>query len=125
VELVCEVDLDIGHVSAWVAVMLAREDELREGGLVARRVLNLHKMLVVRHRVVLRQLQQGNESLQQRRPEARRAGMFWATTFARESSSPHTIQGGSVHKAIFPWHLLLHNTCNVLTVYTQSSKIES
>lgn len=48
--------------------LLASECQLRESRLVARCVLDVDEVLVVRDAVVLRQLEQSNQSLQDGRP---------------------------------------------------------
>lgn len=65
----CQQDLGVADgLSDGVVLLLASEGQLGEGRLVARRVLDVDEVLVVRHTVVLRQLKQANQSLQQRRP---------------------------------------------------------
>lgn len=64
-----QMDLWIPHgVSDGIVLLLPRERQLRERRLVARRLLDVDEVLVVRHAVVLGQLKQADEGLEQRRP---------------------------------------------------------
>ena len=58
-----EVHLGFGDAREGVFGLLAGEDELRVGRLVARSVLDLDEVLVVRRRLVFGQLEEADQSL--------------------------------------------------------------
>lgn len=69
VQRLCQVDPGIvHHLPHGIVFLLPRKGQLGECSLVARGVLDVNEVLLIRDRVVLRQLKEPNQGLQQGNP---------------------------------------------------------